>query len=219
MASGTIEQRRKRRLGYNITASQTTKRQKITGTVIDQPAQRRRKDRDHLKLQHMPHHILEQIFLGSENVNFPRSTPLIGWRLSGCLTFVKLIAAALGPTWDQWFGCLKAQVVSYHGWNVDAKRIAGNPNFQSAVFACRQMKVELILDAYDLWYASAGAGRPYSHSQITQQRRSTGPLGAPGYVAYLRAIEESPPKPRECWNEDCKYIKWILNIVHVQLSF
>ena len=80
----------------------------------------------------LPLEIIERIFWASENVNFPRSSFRIGRLLSGPATRRATFLRAFGPTWDVWFGCLRAEpeMKSYHGWQDDAARFGGSPGFQ-----------------------------------------------------------------------------------------
>jgi hypothetical protein len=84
----------------------------------------------------MPLEVLERIFWFSENINLPRASPRLGTLLSGPSTLRETFLSAFGPTWEVWFGCIYGQdkdyfvVHSYVGWQDDADRFGGNPNFQ-----------------------------------------------------------------------------------------
>ncbi|WYZ39293.1 hypothetical protein EsH8_III_001207 [Colletotrichum jinshuiense] len=77
-----------------------------------QPAQKRTSrlaerlsyKRKSLLERQLPLEIIERIFVLSENLNFPRCSPLVGRLLSGRSTLVNLVIAAFHPTWDCWFG-------------------------------------------------------------------------------------------------------------------
>jgi hypothetical protein len=90
------------------------------------------KPRDSYLEKQLPLEIMERIFWMSENVNFLRSGMRIGQLLSGEPTRRETFLQAFGPTWDVWFGCAKGStaVSSYHGWQEDASRFGGNPEFQ-----------------------------------------------------------------------------------------
>lgn len=55
-------------------------------------------------LDSLPSEILEKILLYSTNLALPRTSPLIGLRLSERATLVRLFILAFHETWDQWFG-------------------------------------------------------------------------------------------------------------------
>jgi hypothetical protein len=202
MAAAARQESRRRK---NVRPRDGNKKRKAVGTsAIDLIRQRKRRAKAHIQLQHMPLHILEQIFFASENLNLPKCNSLIGWRLSQRPTLVRLIAAALDPTWDVWFGILAKEVFSYRGWQNDAKRIAGNAEFQSAVFACHWVNIELVLNAYEMWYAQRGAGRPYTptYSSTVAKGRLEGSLA---WETEFEAQEKrrcEPADPRRCFQED-----------------
>lgn len=123
-------------------------------------------------IERLPLEVLEQIFLLSKNLNFPRSSLYIGRILSERVTLLRLVVEAFGPTWDLWFGCVPGTVCSYYGWERDGKRFGGDPKFQvgiqtsffwyrmgvvidgalqTNVLACRQVDVSVLLDAQKLW--------------------------------------------------------------------
>jgi len=95
----------------------------------ERPRKKRRKSpslEDRLPLE-----VLERIFLMSENVNFARATPRLGWMLSNRNLLLELLITAFGPTWDNWFGCVSSEVASYRGYiTQDAARFGGDPKFQ-----------------------------------------------------------------------------------------
>jgi hypothetical protein len=168
--------------GYQRKGVRESAKRKAKDTAtsdVEDLRKRKKRVKAHLHLQHLPLEILEQIFFACENVNLPKCSPLIGWRLSGRLTFVKLIMVALGPTWDGFWGLRREDVVSDFGWSQYRARIGGNPAFQSAVLACPQLTMDRILDAYELWNARDGRGRQDSTTSDT--------LG-----------------PRESWERDCE---------------
>ena len=84
----------------------------------------------------LPLEIIELIFTYSENVNFPRSSPLLGRLLSGRQTLVGTVVAAFGPTWDATFGSAEGVPHRFSknplevpaGFPID--EVPGNPNFQ-----------------------------------------------------------------------------------------
>jgi hypothetical protein len=60
--------------------------------------------RSRATLDSLPTEILEKILLYSTNLSLPRSAPLIGAKLSGRATLLRLFIWAFHDTWDQGFG-------------------------------------------------------------------------------------------------------------------
>lgn len=58
----------------------------------------------HARLDSLPTEILELILLYSSNVSLPRANPLIGLKLSGRFTLLRLFIWGFHETWQQWFG-------------------------------------------------------------------------------------------------------------------
>ncbi len=64
-------------------------------------------------------------------MNLPRCSPRIGYQLSDDHTLREVVIAAFGPTWENWFGCLRSRLVTYATFAEDyAERFGGDPNFQ-----------------------------------------------------------------------------------------
>lgn len=61
-------------------------------------------------LQSLPVELLESIFLYSANLALPRASHLIGAKLSGKATLLRLFMAVFHETWDQWFGIPRLQL-------------------------------------------------------------------------------------------------------------
>ena len=61
-------------------------------------------------LESLPAELLESILLYSENLSLPRSSHLIGAKLSGRATLLRLFMMAFHDTWNQWFGIPKTQL-------------------------------------------------------------------------------------------------------------
>ncbi|KAH8662204.1 hypothetical protein BX600DRAFT_551016 [Xylariales sp. PMI_506] len=102
----------------------------------------------------LPLEIIERIFWMSENVGFLRAGARIGYLLSGEPTRRETFLRAFGPTWDTWLGCVEdpeRPIVSYVGWENDANRFGGNPEFQSALLEFRWLDIEFILRCQDIW--------------------------------------------------------------------
>ncbi|WQF83056.1 hypothetical protein CDEST_08070 [Colletotrichum destructivum] len=126
----------------------------------------------------LPLEIIERIFVFSENLNFPRCSPLVGRLLSGRSTLVNLLISSFHPTWDCWFGVDRRTVkmVPKHGATQDLRTgwrhenfpefFPGDPELQSSVLATPWVNVDIILDALQVWAWRFARDRWYSHSHV-----------------------------------------------------
>lgn len=55
-------------------------------------------------LEKLPTELLLEIFLHSMNIDLPRSSPVIGGKLTSELVYTRTIIVAFGPTWDAGYG-------------------------------------------------------------------------------------------------------------------
>jgi hypothetical protein len=55
-------------------------------------------------LEKLPTELLERVFLYCMNIDLPKSSPIIGAKLSSPTIFGKTLIAAFGPTWEKWHG-------------------------------------------------------------------------------------------------------------------
>ncbi|KAK3393095.1 hypothetical protein B0H63DRAFT_9933 [Podospora didyma] len=178
------------------------------------------------RIEQLPAEILERIFIASENLNFPRSSLRIGFMLSARSLLSELLVAAFTPTWDLWFGCPKQLVHSYAGWEQDAARFGGNPNFQSAVLACSWANLSLLLDAQQVWYRRHGAGRYYQHipdsSRIVQSLRREHLRRSINEERQFHAREggfDHGKDVKNCFNEDWEEFKMIHQLTRYDFRF
>ena len=121
-----IKVRGKRQRGGNeVAVVVPEKRRKASVKSKLQRSQRSQRSRESKAsyLEKIPLEILERILWYSENVNLPRSSPLVGRLLSGHSTLRETFIVAFQPTWDAWFGSV--------GHRDDLTRpTEGNPEFQ-----------------------------------------------------------------------------------------
>lgn len=82
------------------------------------------------RLHQLPQEILERIFIASHNLFLPLVNRELHHMLSSNSIKYRLVGAAFGPTWDAYYGCDNFEVMSYDGWQSDAERIEGVPEFQ-----------------------------------------------------------------------------------------
>ncbi|KAJ2895369.1 hypothetical protein MKZ38_006623 [Zalerion maritima] len=97
--------------------------------------------------QHIPIDILEQIFLYSMNLNFPKVNHHLGFLLSGELTLIKTIQAAFGPTWKRYFQRLRGARLPMAADSSPN----GDPKFQTAVLKAPWAKFPILHKAFLLW--------------------------------------------------------------------
>ncbi|KIE00182.1 hypothetical protein MAJ_03839, partial [Metarhizium majus ARSEF 297] len=115
-------------------------------------------------LESLPAELLESILLYSENLSLPRSSHLIGAKLSGRATLLRLFMLAFHDTWNQWFGIPKTQL---HGPRPKQKEWAsfdGDAVFQSAMLELPWVDVDFILQAQQAWSDRYARDRWYQHS-------------------------------------------------------
>ncbi|KAF4984298.1 hypothetical protein FZEAL_510 [Fusarium zealandicum] len=111
-------------------------------------------------LQALPFEVLESIFLYSANIALPRSAPVIGAKLSGRATLIRLLIWAFHDTWNQWFGiALPARTLA----EPKSKIFDGDPVFQSAVLELPWVNIDLILQAQQTWADAYARDRYYEH--------------------------------------------------------
>ncbi|KAM7208860.1 hypothetical protein V8F20_000738 [Naviculisporaceae sp. PSN 640] len=145
----------------------------------EEHAARKRRKRQTPLIEQLPTEILEQIFLLSENLNFPRSSHRIGLSLSAPGLFLELTVGAFTPTWIIWLGCRRHNVNSYYGHLDDHERFGGNPDFQSDVLACRWMNLTLLENAQQVFCRRHKIPAPRSPEYVMAETdQSTTGLGS-----------------------------------------
>ncbi|KAK4043757.1 hypothetical protein C8A01DRAFT_32076 [Parachaetomium inaequale] len=122
-------------------------------------------------VEQLPAEILERIILMSRNLNFLRSSLRIGYRFSSRVFLTELLEAAFAPTWDMWFGYPRDVVLHHRKGVSDSALVPGDPDFQTAVIACKWANTALILEAQQKWYRrNGGPGRLVEHLQQPQDK-------------------------------------------------
>ncbi|KAG7113488.1 hypothetical protein HYQ45_016777 [Verticillium longisporum] len=132
----------------------------------------RRPRKKSLLERQLPLEILEHIFYLSENVAFPRCSPLLGRLLSGRQTLLGAVIAAFAPTWHAGYGIDTRRALGFH-WSrsltaaerarcraIEEGLHPGNPAFQSALVACRWADAATFLEAQTQWARRFAADRP-----------------------------------------------------------
>ncbi|KAF4583022.1 hypothetical protein GQ602_006166 [Ophiocordyceps camponoti-floridani] len=115
--------------------------------------------------------LLSSILLYSCNLSLPRSSPLIGAKLSQRATFLRLFIWSFHDTWNQWFGIPASQTVHHVSSSEDEDSVPchGDPVLQSAVLDLPCVDIDFILQAQQTWADRYARDRWYSHSSPWHQ--------------------------------------------------
>ncbi|KAI8722320.1 hypothetical protein NCS52_00375500 [Fusarium sp. LHS14.1] len=107
-------------------------------------------------LQSLPAEVLEIIFLYSASLALPRSSPIIGAKLSGRATLLRHFMWTFHDTWIDWFGIPV-------NCNTSREDVGGDPRLQSEVFELPWVKIEFILQAQQTWADTHAKDRYFEH--------------------------------------------------------
>ncbi|KAG6254513.1 hypothetical protein E4U23_006175 [Claviceps purpurea] len=113
-------------------------------------------------LQNLPLELLESIFLYSKNFALPRSSPLLGAKLSGKATLLRLFMEGFHDTWNRFFG-IPVQVqqeASYPRFNAF---LDSDIYLQSDLLSMPWVEIDFILEAQQIWADKFARGRCYRH--------------------------------------------------------
>ncbi|KAJ4386713.1 hypothetical protein N0V93_009611 [Gnomoniopsis smithogilvyi] len=151
------------------------------------------------RLLQLPQEVLERVFIASKNLALPLVNHELCRRLSTDSIKYQLVGAAFGPTWHAWYGLDNAQVHSYHGWNSDTDRSAGDAAFQSTILACSWAKLPLLLTSFDVWIRKHSLGRPYfTVPKMSEERLRQAPEPGSLYDWAYRDIDLKSSKSLHC---------------------
>lgn len=137
---------------------------KLRRTVASVRAARTLGDRPSLEM--LPAEVLESIFLYSGNIALPRSSHIIGAKLSDRATRLRFFTWAFHETWDQWFGIPADRSICRGPWPEGCEEYlpcAGDPDLQSQVLAQPWADVDFILLAQQNWANKFARHRFYQH--------------------------------------------------------
>ncbi|KAG6230379.1 hypothetical protein E4U26_007966 [Claviceps purpurea] len=114
--------------------------------------------RSRLSLQNLPLELLESIFLYSMNLALPRSSPLLGAKLSGKTTLLRVFMTAFHDIWDV---TLEEYVLDSRPewkkyWRYDNEDIQDEASIQA--------DIDFILDAQQAWADKYALGRSFDHA-------------------------------------------------------
>ncbi|RSL43200.1 hypothetical protein CEP53_011818 [Fusarium sp. AF-6] len=107
-------------------------------------------------LQSLPTEVLEIIFLYSGSLSLPRSSSIIGAKLSGRATLLRHFMWTFHDTWIDWFGIPV-------DCNTPRENVGGDPRLQSEVFELPWVKIDFILQAQQTWADTHAKDRYYEH--------------------------------------------------------
>lgn len=149
-------------------------------------------------LERLPTELLEKIFLVSLNFNLPRSSPIIGIKLSNQYIYTTTTVAIFEPTWRYNYGLLYEQERAVPS-SLDREDIPGDPELQvrrrdlfmfstantmqSSLLRCQWATVFMIRQAEKEWLLTApqkpvkkegeGMAQARSHSQTSDFEQFT----------------------------------------------
>ncbi|OAR01666.1 hypothetical protein LLEC1_03978 [Akanthomyces lecanii] len=113
-------------------------------------------------LSRLPAEILESILLYSGSVALPRSSPVVGAKLSSRATLLRFFIWGFHDTWDQWFGIPFREVTEGPKPKDEAKGSRtpqeakyfpcdGDPELQSSLLELPWVDIDFILRAQQAW--------------------------------------------------------------------
>ncbi|KAG5969652.1 hypothetical protein E4U58_001263 [Claviceps cyperi] len=118
-------------------------------------------------LQNLPEELLESILLYSMNLALPRSSPLIGAKLSAKATCLRVFIMGFDDTWSQCFGIPKSDLRRML-W-MKQRKVGGRrrSSGKSALLCSPWMDIDFILEAQQAWADKYAADRCYRHYKDT----------------------------------------------------
>ncbi|KAG6061447.1 hypothetical protein E4U17_001547 [Claviceps sp. LM77 group G4] len=110
--------------------------------------------RSRLSLQTLPLELLERILLYSMNLALPRSSPLLGAKLSGKATLLRVFMTVFHDIWDARLDKYRSERKRYWGYN-DREEVKEEASLQA--------DIDFILDAQQAWANKYARGRSFDH--------------------------------------------------------
>ncbi|KAG6089349.1 hypothetical protein E4U15_003169 [Claviceps sp. LM218 group G6] len=155
-------------------------------------------------LQNLPLELLESIFLYSKNFALPRSSPLLGAKLSGKATLLRLFTVGFHDTWNKFFG-ISVQEASEPQFDAF---LESDVSFQSDLLSMPWVNIDFILEAQQIWADKYARGRCYRHYETEglsiQDLYKTNVHARDRYMQHVRQHEEKTWKfdARACFEAD-----------------
>lgn len=152
-------------------------------------------------IERLPLEILEQIFLDSSELNFPRSSLRIGYMLSSRSCLLRLVISVFAPTWSDSLG-KSIRALPIYLW--DSKRVpidfAGDPKLQSDILACKWATMDIITGALQVWLLRNGRDYLCDHSETPPQADNIIiPAQSPSGHNAARAYKHATESLHECF--------------------
>ncbi|OBT79833.1 hypothetical protein VF21_01598 [Pseudogymnoascus sp. 05NY08] len=160
---------------------ETTKKIKTSASVLGFGTTSRQSPQDNFTvnrsmtlLERLPTELLEKIFLVSLNFNLPRSSPIIGIKLSNQYIYITTTVAIFEPTWRYNYGLLYEQRRTASG-SLDGGDVPGDPDLQSSLLRCQWATVFMIRQAEKAWMLTAPQKPVKQEVEGVAQARSHSP--------------------------------------------
>ncbi|KAG6109454.1 hypothetical protein E4U13_005830 [Claviceps humidiphila] len=149
-------------------------------------------------LQNLPLELLESIFLYSTNFALPRSSPLLGAKLSGKATLLRLFMVGFHDTWDRRFGIPveEAQVSNF------PKLPDNDISLQFDLLSMPWVDIDFILEAQQIWADKYARGRCYRH--YVTEGLGTQDLYEKNVHARDRYLQHVHQHQEESWTFDAR---------------
>ncbi|KAG6034250.1 hypothetical protein E4U41_006615 [Claviceps citrina] len=174
------------------------RRQKMKRSLASVRASRSSRGRP--TLQGLPVELLESILLHSASLALPRSSPLLGAKLSGRATLLRLFIVAFRDTWDQ---CLDL---------CTPRRFEGDASLQSDLLEMPWVNIDFILQAQQAWADRYARDRRYLHLHRPPVFAGEGDKRHP-YHLHQNSLDHKDGHPpynsRACFEADyAQALKW-----------
>ncbi|KFY43268.1 hypothetical protein V495_04041 [Pseudogymnoascus sp. VKM F-4514 (FW-929)] len=169
---------------------ETTKRAKTSASALDRigaksknsPQDNFTANRSMTPLERLPTELLEKIFLVSLNFNLPRSSPIIGIKLSNQYIYTITTVTIFEPTWRYNHGLLYKHEGAVSSSPNREEDVPGDPELQSSLLRCQWATVFMIREAEKTWLLTAppepvkqeieGVAQARSHSPTSDSDQS-----------------------------------------------
>ncbi|KAG5923413.1 hypothetical protein E4U61_003482 [Claviceps capensis] len=172
----------------SITPNSPLMRKKTKQIPASVPA--RCSSRSRPSLQDLPVELLEIIFLYSMNLALPRSSPLLGAKLSGKATLSRVFMAAFHGIWESSLSeCEGAQGESHPEWEErsepDDDELEEQAYTQFALVSMPWANIDFILNVQQAWADKYARGRFFDHDE------DRGDFWCPGWdISYTPSFHE-----------------------------
>ncbi|KAJ5053824.1 uncharacterized protein L3040_000115 [Drepanopeziza brunnea f. sp. 'multigermtubi'] len=143
-------------------------------------------------LEKLPTELLERVFRFCLNLELPRSSPIIGAKLSSSTILNWTVHASFGPCWEKWYGREKVDGRLEFG---DEEGKEDHSELQSAVLRCRWATLPVLLKAQDLWIEKCAKDRVFIPLYFLQDLNPVSEEEKEGQNDQERSGNTPPPTP------------------------